>query len=72
MKGELVRLDQFFALHASSKGDGLRLGQRFVNMYVPTAFPELFYERDDKAAARMITEWLAQEGHADGTLPPHG
>lgn len=36
----------------------LRLGQYFVGTYVKYSWPELFYERDDSKAMRMITTYL--------------
>jgi len=40
------------------EGLSMRLGQAFVNWYMSTPWPELFYEKNDKVAMEMITKHL--------------
>lgn len=51
-------LIKFMRLHyQEDKCPHLRLGQRFVNMYIKGPMPELFYA-DDTRASVMIADWL--------------
>lgn len=65
---EATSLSQFVRAHNVSN-DGLRLGQRFVNIYISQPWPELFYETSDKEALLIITRWLT-ENHYMHTMPP--
>lgn len=44
--------------------DGLRLGQRFVCLYVKH-WPELFYKQSDSEAMKMIEDYLTQYQYFD-------
>lgn len=35
-----------------------RLGQAFVNDFIKSPWPELFYETDERVANGMIVDWL--------------
>lgn len=61
-------LAEFVRAH-NTANDGLRLGQRFVNIYISQPWSELFYEQSSKKALEMITEWLT-EHHYMNTMPP--
>ena len=58
----------FLLIHNICKNDGLRLGQRFVNMYIKGSWPELFYA-NDVVAYDMIQDWL-DDHHYYFELPP--
>lgn len=49
---------QLFINKHKAANDQLRLGQRFVNLYIKNPWPELFYERNEGKAAQMIRDWL--------------
>lgn len=59
---------QFIAIHNSNKKDGQRLGQRFCNMYIKEAWPELFHA-DRFEAVHLIHDYLTRHQYFD-TLPP--
>lgn len=48
---------QFTEIHAEAN-DTLRLGQRFVNMYIKNSWPELFHCEDESFSYKMICDWL--------------
>lgn len=52
-------LMQFVRAH-NQANDGLRLGQRFVNIYVKSGWPELFYEESDKKSLEIISDYLTR------------
>lgn len=56
---------EFMVYHMGRRGDGQRLGQRFVNMYLRGSNPVLFYERDDAMAAVMVDQWLTDMQYTD-------
>lgn len=60
---------QFLLIHLKNQSDGQRLGQRFVNAFFKTPWPELFYETDYSKASKMIYEWL-EDNHYFEHLPP--
>lgn len=47
---------------------GQRLGQYFVNTYIARPWPELFHEKDEGKAKKMIEIWLADH-HYSKQLP---
>jgi len=59
---------KFAKLHARNSNDGLRLGQRFVNMYIKKPWPELFY-MSNYDAFFVIYNWLVDNQYFD-ELPP--
>lgn len=61
-------LAQFVREH-SIAGDGQRLGQRFVNLFIKHPWPELFYENSDKKSLKIINQWLTHHQYYD-MLPP--
>lgn len=61
-------LNRFVLLHETRAKDGLRLGQRFCNMYIKKPWPELYYVTDKAAALRIIDAWLT-DNHYTLTLP---
>lgn len=61
-------LTQFIRAH-NQANDGLRLGQRFVNIFVKEPMPELYYEESDKESMRKISEWLTRHQYHD-KMPP--
>ena len=65
----ILSFNKFIKIHESSKKDGLRLGQRFVNMYIKDAWPALFYETEDNKAKIMIITWLSMHQY-EAVLPP--
>lgn len=42
-----------------------RLGQFFVNRFIRSSWPELFYATDDNTAIRLIDEWLERHHYID-------
>lgn len=58
----------FCKIHLANQKDGLRPGQRFVNMYIKVAWPELFYATEYKSA-ELIWHWLRDHQYFD-ELPP--
>lgn len=56
---------KFINLHKQKAGDGIRLGQRFVNTYIRGSWPQLFYETDEAKAMKMIEEWLLRHHYYD-------
>ena len=48
---------KFLHLHETCS-DQLRLGQRFVIMYIRSPWPELFYSGGEAKAIPMINRWL--------------
>lgn len=48
-----------------SKKDHLRLGQRFVSMYIREPWPELFYCEDIGLSLDLINDWLVRNHHID-------
>lgn len=61
-------LVEFLKAH-SSACDGMRLGQRFVNIYISQPWPELFYQESNKEALRVIENWLIEYQYFN-TMPP--
>jgi hypothetical protein len=61
-------LSKFEAMHRS-KDDGLRLGQRFCNMYIKGSWPELFYADEAKASAN-IEQWLTDSQYTEELPQP--
>jgi hypothetical protein len=61
----MAALEEFISLHKANVGDQQRLGQRFVNFYHRGTWPELFYERDDTVALKMISSWLEDNQYFD-------
>jgi hypothetical protein len=53
-----------FKEHHDSNDDDLRLGQRFVVMYIVGSFPVLYYA-DDQEATRIIRDWLSNHQYYD-------
>lgn len=76
VKMKCETLADFIRLHHALKfKDDLRLGQRFVNMYIKESFPELFYEGDEYKAVDKIIAWLVQYHYINNdqmvnVLPP--
>lgn len=57
---EFANVDEFFRYHLRNKAtDHLRLGQRFVNLYIKGRWPELFYCVSEYEAKQIILTWLA-------------
>jgi len=48
--------------------DGLRLGQRFVDIYIYEPWPELFYQTKDTKSLEMIEDYLLDNQYID-TMP---
>ena len=46
-----------------------RYGQFFVNRFISTSWPELFYTEDREEAQGMIMQWLVDHSYMD-CLPP--
>lgn len=70
MSRNLEPIYQFIGIHNQhKKADGLRMGQRFVNMYVKAPWPELFYTTDQFEAVNLIHDYLTRHQYHD-TLPP--
>jgi hypothetical protein len=62
---------QFFLYHfRNCEHDKLRMGQRFVNLYIKDAWPELFYCISDHESMNMILDWLSRNGYEHGGFPP--
>ena len=55
-------LYEFICMH-NVAFDGLRLGQRFVNIYIYEPWPELFYEKCDDRASCIIGDYLLNHQH---------
>lgn len=62
-------MQQFLAIHEEKKADGLRLGERFVTMYMGKDRFGLLNELDDKVAATVIYDILVLRLPVE-TLPP--
>ena len=45
--------------------DGLRLGQRFVNIYCKKPWQSLFYEESDKQSMEIIQKFLTRHHYFD-------
>lgn len=56
---------RFIQSHVTSASDGLRLGQRFINLYIKESWPELYYQSDAGVAAVMIDNWLRRHQYED-------
>ena len=68
MSKQLEPIWQFKALHNQKKAvDKQRMGQRFCNMYIKEAWPELFHAPDIDASF-LIHDWLTRHQYYD-TLP---
>lgn len=65
----LASTSKFINYHKSQQYDRQRLGQRFCNMYIKGTWPELFYQINETAAARMIDTWLTDNHYSD-CVPP--
>ncbi|QBQ74789.1 hypothetical protein BcepSauron_409 [Burkholderia phage BcepSauron] len=59
---------QFVSEH-KRLNDGLRMGQRFCNLYIKGSWPELFYA-DDLKAAPLIYDWLCAHQYYDELPQP--
>ena len=55
--------NMFCSIH-KEKDDGMRLGQRFVYMFIRQSWPDLFYA-DDKKAEGLIINWLLENHHTE-------
>jgi len=60
-------LYEFVCMHNLAL-DGLRLGQRFVKIYIYNPWPELFYEKCDDKACCIIGNYLLDNQYSD-TMP---
>ena len=60
-------LYEFVCMH-NLAFDGLRLGQRFVDIYILSPWPDLFYEKCDDKAACIIGDYLLDNQYID-TMP---
>lgn len=61
--------NDFMSFHLRNRADYQRLGQRFINMYIPkVTWPDLFYA-DDAKAIILIQTWLKDHQYIDN-LPP--
>lgn len=56
---------EFMDIHFFLEEDGLRLGQRFCNMFIRNSWPELYYERDPHSQISMIWEWLENHQYTE-------
>lgn len=65
----MATLNGFVGSHHAAK-DGLRLGQRFVNLYVRGQWTSLFYESDDRLALETIKQYLVDLQYGDSMPPP--
>ena len=65
MQGLTMSMTRFFCLHELRKSDNLRMGQRFINMYIKNPWPELFYEIDNKKSVLLIQQWLSDNQYED-------
>ncbi len=61
---------RFIQLHVTNASDGLRLGQRFINMYIKEPWPELYYQTDAGLASILIDDWLTRHQYADALPDP--
>ena len=59
---------KFYSLHNELKKDGLRMGQRFCNMFIKESWPDLFYQENERKAIKLIYQWL-KEKHYYYELP---
>lgn len=57
-----LALIKFLVIHHTAEDD-LRMGQRFVSLYIPHNWPELFYEKDDGVAQDTIEQWLIDNSY---------
>lgn len=69
MDGENATTLAGFVTEHNVSNDGQRLGQRFVNLFISQPWPELFYEKSDREALKIIGNWLT-ENHYFDTIPP--
>lgn len=70
MTTEVQTIDAWIAAHHATKANvGQRLGQAFVNQFISQPMPDLFYERNDKAAEAVIRQWMVDHQYYN-TLPP--
>lgn len=53
-----MTFQEFKNYHYANKHDGLRLGQRFVSMFIKKEWPDLFYEEDDNKSLQMIRDYM--------------
>ena len=60
-------LHEFVCMH-NVAFDGLRLGQRFVNIYILSPWPELFHQTKDTKSLEMIEDYLLDNQYID-TMP---
>jgi len=60
-------LHEFICMH-NIAFDGLRLGQRFVNIYILSPWPDLFYQTKDTKSLEMIEDYLLDNQYSD-TMP---
>lgn len=67
----ITTFQDFKTLHfAQAPKDHLRLGQRFVNMYIKESWPELFYCEDIGLSLDIINEWLMRHHYVDQLPQP--
>lgn len=67
--GQKAKTFYEFLTEHNVANDGLRLGQRFVNIYISQPWPELFYEESAKKAMEIIVDWLLEHQYFV-TMPP--
>lgn len=65
---EIKNFDDFVAYHFAHVEDGLRLGQRFCNLYIKEPWPSLYYCESVNTAKEMIWEWLCNHSY-DESFP---
>lgn len=61
---------KFLHYHMFNRYDNQRVGQRFCNLFVKHAWPELFYQINPDAAAKMIDKWLTDHHYTEELPPP--
>ena len=59
-------LETKYAVHQRDE----RLGQFFVNRYIKTAWPDLFYANDYEFAAHLIQDWLKKHNYEEELPQP--
>lgn len=65
ISGEQAKTFYEFVRAHNVANDGMRLGQRFVSLYLSKPWPELFYEESDKKAMELIEKYLTDYQYGD-------
>jgi hypothetical protein len=61
----IEQLKHDFASSSSRYGYHERLGQYFINRYIKSPWPELFYSTDENKTLFLISKWLKDHQYTE-------